>query len=90
MDKELTVTETMNGTRVLAEVRPDPEVFWHLASRLLSYVKEYFLEREVLSETSPSPAARPLNLWVSRHLTQPASSDAASAETVMGGKDSPA
>lgn len=55
MDKELTITETVNCKRVLAEVRPDLEVFWHLASHLLFYVKAHFIEREVLSEMLPSP-----------------------------------
>lgn len=60
MDKELTITETMNCTSELAEVRPDLEVFWHLASHLLSCIKVYFIEREVLSEMLSSLAAKPV------------------------------
>lgn len=84
MDKALIITETVNCTRVLAEVRPGLEVFWHPASHLLFYVKAHFIEREVLSEMLPFPVAWLLNMWVLRRLIQLASSDAASAETVMG------
>lgn len=57
MDKELTITETVSCARVLAEVRADLEVSWHLASHLLFCVKAHFIEREILSEMLPSPTA---------------------------------
>lgn len=66
MDKELPITEVVTCMRVLAEVRADLEVFWHLASPLWSCVTAYFVGRKVLSETLPSPAARLLNVRGSR------------------------
>ena len=58
MDKELTIIETMNCTSELADIRPDLGVCWHIASHLLSCIKVYFIEREVLSEMLSFLAAK--------------------------------